>query len=250
MNRVSDGGVAVKICGVCSGADAAMAAAAGASYVGVILAPGRARSRSLSQAAAIFEGIVGADSSGGVRRVGVFVDASARDMLAAAELLHLDVLQLHGRETAALARAVGGGAHALVEQAGAVRPTTAGAAVRKAQVWKAVRVRTPADVVRAVAVYEGCVDGLLLDGWSPHGLGGVGAAFDRVAVAGVRQRVPPEIGLIAAGGLTPGNVGDMVTLLRPDVVDVSSGVEEAVCRKSADRVRAFIDAARNAGKHR
>jgi phosphoribosylanthranilate isomerase len=244
--------VAVKICGVCSVADAALAAAAGAAYVGVILAPGRSRSRSLSEAAAIFQGTdsAGAGSSGAVRRVGVFVDASASDMLAAAELLHLDVLQLHGNENAALARAAGGGAPATV--AGSVRPAAAAAAaaaVRTPQVWKAVPVRTSADVEQAVAEYEGSVHGLLLEGWSPDGSGGVGAAFDRVAVAAVRDRVPPGLAVIVAGGLTAENVGEMVTLLRPDVVDVSSGVEAALCRKSAERVRAFIAAARHAGEH-
>jgi phosphoribosylanthranilate isomerase len=35
-----------------------------------------------------------------------------------------------------------------------------------------------------------------------------------------------------------------VRLLRPDIVDVSSGVEASPCQKSADRMRAFVQAAR------
>jgi phosphoribosylanthranilate isomerase len=214
-------GVAVKICGVCSAADAAMAAAAGASYIGVILLPGRPRSCSVPEASAIFGGIGG--RAPGVRRVGVFADASVDEIRAAVEALDLDVVQLHGEEDAAFA-----------------------GAIRGLRVWKAIRVRSAADVVRASEVYAGSVDGLLLEGWSERGAGGVGAAFDREAVSSVRDAVPGDMVLIAAGGLTPGNVGRMIELLRPDVVDVSSGVEEAMRRKSSERVRAFIAAAQEA----
>jgi phosphoribosylanthranilate isomerase len=47
-----------------------------------------------------------------------------------------------------------------------------------------------------------------------------------------------------AGGLTPGNVGEAVARLAPDVVDVSSGVEAALGRKSVVRLRRFVRAAR------
>jgi phosphoribosylanthranilate isomerase len=208
---------AVKICGVCRAEDAAVAAAAGASYVGVILVPGRPRSRTTAEAAEIFAG--GYD----VLRVGVFVDAPLQEIAAAAGRLRLDVVQLHGSEERGLVREV--------------------AARTGARVWKAVRVRDPGDVTAAAARYVGAVDALLLDGWSPRGEGGVGAAFDAAAVAPVRAKLPLELELVVAGGLTPDSVGDVVRLLDPAVVDVSSGVEEAVGRKSAARVRAFIAAA-------
>ena len=62
----------------------------------------------------------------------------------------------------------------------------------------------------------------------------------------MRAAVPPALRLILAGGLNAGNVAHAVALLRPDVADVSSGVEQSVGRKSPAQVAAFIAAARNA----
>lgn len=207
--------VDVKICGVCTAADARMAASAGAAWIGVILAPGRRRTCTPEQAQRIFEGVA-------VRRAGVFVDAEPGDVAAVACMLGLDAIQLHGEETREYVREL--------------RLST------DAEIWKAVRVRSPLDVTFAIEQQADDVDALLLDGWSSQGHGGVGAAFDWKAVAGAGV-VRPGVRLIVAGGLNAGNVGRAVSLLRPDVVDVSSGVEEELGRKSADLVRAFIAAA-------
>jgi phosphoribosylanthranilate isomerase len=209
--------VAVKICGVCSAADAAMAAAAGADYLGVILAPGYGRTRELAAAADIFAGAA-------VRRVGVFVDPQLDDVLRAVDRLELDVVQLHGRETPAFSRLLGS---------------------LGVEIWKRIPVRVPADIGSA-ADYAGIVHGIVLEGETARGTGGVGAAFDWGAVAAARERVPHGLGVVLAGGLDPDNVGGAVALLRPDVVDVSSGVEVTFGRKSAERVHAFISAARGA----
>jgi phosphoribosylanthranilate isomerase len=207
----------VKICGVCSRDDASLAGRAGAAYIGVILAPGRPRSLRLDEAAEVLAGAT-------VQRVGVFVDTPPEEVLEAAELLRLDVVQLHGAESPAVAALLG--------------------AELPARIWKAVAVRSAADILHAGDRYAGAVHGLLLDGWSPAGHGGVGASFDWAAAAAARARLPRTLKVIVAGGLDPGNVAGVVSLLDPDVVDVSSGVEESLRRKSATRVREFIQAAR------
>jgi phosphoribosylanthranilate isomerase len=209
----------VKICGVCAAGDAAQAAAAGADYIGVILVPGRPRSRTEQQAGEIY------GAARGAARVGVFVDPEPAVALGLADRLGLDVVQLHGNEGAELAAAL----------------RDAGRAV-----WKAVRVREAADVRRAVGKWDGVADALLLDGWSASGEGGVGATFSWSDVAPLRARWPPGLRLVVAGGLTPENVAAAVAALRPDVVDVSSGVEATLCVKSPDRVHAFMAAARGA----
>jgi phosphoribosylanthranilate isomerase len=62
----------------------------------------------------------------------------------------------------------------------------------------------------------------------------------------LRERVPAHVRLILAGGLTAGNAAEAIDAVRPDGVDVSSGVERVVGEKSAERIRAFVAAARSA----
>jgi phosphoribosylanthranilate isomerase len=52
--------------------------------------------------------------------------------------------------------------------------------------------------------------------------------------------------LFVSGGLTPDNVAQAIAQARPDGVDVASGIENAAGFKDAERVRAFVKAAREA----
>jgi Phosphoribosylanthranilate isomerase len=45
-----------------------------------------------------------------------------------------------------------------------------------------------------------------------------------------------------AGGLSPGNVGDLLSRVTVEAVDVSSGVERGPGVKDAEKVKAFIEA--------
>ena len=94
----------------------------------------------------------------------------------------------------------------------------------------------------AMARWDGAanVSALLVDGPSS----GSGTAFDHAALAEIRATVRRP--LILAGGLTPENVGAAIRVVRPDAVDVSSGVEDAPGRKCPDRIAAFCAAVREA----
>ena len=48
--------------------------------------------------------------------------------------------------------------------------------------------------------------------------------------------------MVLAGGLTPDNVAGVVALVRPDVVDVSSGVEHLPGIKDPNKIAAFLEA--------
>jgi phosphoribosylanthranilate isomerase len=210
----------VKICGLTRREDAEAAVAAGASYAGVVLAPGGRRSVSPAVAAALLAGL-------GVAKVGVFVDASEAELRAAATEAGLDVLQLHGDEPPELLLRLGDGG--------------------RWRLWKAVRPRRAEELLEALERYADVAEGLLLDGYSPDAHGGTGTRFPWEEVAEHRGRIPPGLRLVVAGGLDATNVARAVSLLRPAVVDVSSGVESAPGIKDGAAVHAFVRAARGAG---
>lgn len=210
----------VKICGLMRREDAETAVAAGAAYLGAILAPGFRRTVTPEAASAIFDGL-------SAQRVGVFVGSSRDDVLAAARSAGLDVLQLHGDESPELA--------AELRSLGFT-------------VWKAVRPRTGEEFEAAAARYAGSVDALLVDGFDPAAAGGTGTAFPWREVAARLAGLPEGVALVAAGGLNPANVAEAARTLRPDVVDVSSGVERTLGEKDPEAVRGFVAAVRSVEK--
>lgn len=81
----------------------------------------------------------------------------------------------------------------------------------------------------------------LLDTWLEQKYGGTGQAFSWEIAKGAVAEFPT----IIAGGLQPGNVGQVVANLRPWGVDVSSGVESGGV-KDVEKIKAFVQAARSA----
>lgn len=211
----------VKICGVGRPRDVDAAAEAGADYVGLVLAESPRR---LGEEEA--RRLAGRAQGAGLDAVGVFVDRPAGEVRDRAGRLGLRVAQLHGDEPASACRAL---------RAGGL------------EVWKAVRPRSRGELREAADRYRGAADALLVEGHSPEAAGGTGTGFPRSWLRGPGgDRVVDR--LVLAGGLDPGNVADAVREARPDVVDVSSGVEASPGRKDPDRIRAFVAAARAASE--
>ena len=83
---------------------------------------------------------------------------------------------------------------------------------------------------------------ILLDAYHPDLYGGTGLQASTDVALTVKDRVPR---LMVAGGLTPENVTERIAAIQPWGVDVASGVEDGKPgRKSASKMRAFIDAVR------
>ena len=90
--------------------------------------------------------------------------------------------------------------------------------------------------------------GLVLETPVTGEMGGTGIENNWAKIAELQRShafawLPP---IIAAGGLTPQNVGRVVRELRPWAVDVSSGVERVKGQKSADLIQQFVRAVREA----
>lgn len=211
-------GLRVKICGLGRREDVLAAEEAGADYLGFVLSAGFGRSVDPTGAGAL---VAGARAS----RVAVVVNESPDAAAGLAEAIGADVIQLHGAEEPDVLRAL--------RDRGEWR------------LWKAVRARSLADVEEAAKRYAGIADALLVEGWheGPPGRGGARVTLDPPSVRGT---IPPGMGFVLAGGLDPESVEDAIRLFRPDVVDVSSGVEASLGVKDPELVRAFVEAARTA----
>ena len=107
---------------------------------------------------------------------------------------------------------------------------------------KAIAVETSADLA-AIAAYAAVADRLLFDARAPREAtrpGGLGRPFDGRLLEDLDRGVP----FMLSGGLDAGNVGEALRITRAPGVDVSSGVERAPGEKDADKIRAFVRAAR------
>jgi phosphoribosylanthranilate isomerase len=195
--------VQVKICGICDAAGAAAAVEAGADLIGFHFCPSQRRVTP-EEAKAIVDGL-------SVRPaiVGVFIDQDPDEVRQIAELVGLDLLQLHGSELPGF---------------DAGRPVMKVLKVKDGQIPDA----------------EGWPDPVMLDSWSADQRGGTGQVWDwELARPLLAARK-----VFIAGGLEPGNVGKVVSGFKPYGVDVSSGVESSVRVKDPDKVRAFVHAVR------
>lgn len=189
----------VKVCGITNVADAAAAIQAGANALGFNFYPSSPRYITPLAAREIARAI-----STPYLRVGVFVNPTAEELLSAASLVPLDVLQLHGdRVPLQLAKSF--------------------------RIWQAIQAFAPPPLHPDVEAY-------LLDSPTPL-YGGSGETFDWTAAAAFPRRS------ILAGGLDASNVASAIGSVHPWGVDACSRLESKPGRKAPQRVAAFVQAA-------
>lgn len=210
----------VKMCGITSPEDAAMAAKAGANYVGMIVWPKSKRSVCLSLA----REIAAAAREGGAEPVGVFVDENATEIEDMCIAAGLGIAQLHGD-----------GARSAWMQG--LPETLKLIYVVHANKNGVIQTPFPEDKSNH---HQRIVDWLLVDSMQ----GGSGEKFEWS-----NFQAPAKCskeGWLLAGGLTPQNVGVAISLVRPSAVDVSSGIAGAdgICKDPA-LIQAFMDAVHN-----
>ncbi|MFZ0335356.1 MAG: phosphoribosylanthranilate isomerase [Candidatus Acidiferrales bacterium] len=199
--------VRVKICGITSWADAKVAIDAGADALGFNFFAKSPRKIGVSHAREIIGHL-----PRHVSAVGVFVNASAAEVLKIARAVKLGVLQLHGDES----------------------PKTVARLAREFPVIKAFRVG-PGFRVNELEKYPSAA-AFLLDGSDDQLRGGTGKRFDW-RIAKQAKRFAP---VVLAGGLKKANVGKAMRMAKPFAIDVCSGVEASPRKKDAKKVRAFM----------
>lgn len=195
----------VKICGVTRVADVIAAVEAGADCVGFVCVE---TSRRFVPPGALAELASAVPEGSSVRRVGVFRNASAELILRAVVCGRLDVVQLHGDESAEFARELAG----------------------RVEVWKAVAARPGADLEQAASYPAARI---VCDG----SFAGSGALCDwNFARALAARNVP----VMLAGGITPANARAAWEFVRCIGLDTAGGVESAPGIKDRNQLLALM----------
>jgi len=212
--------VKVKICGIKCLDDALCACEAGADALGFNFSRESPRYIWPEEAAAII-----AELPPFIACTGIFVEHSPLEINSICSRCRLQVAQLHsGNYTAQKARAV---SNVRIVRVFRPEPGFDTATVRK-------------------FARESGVNSFLFDACRPGMEGGTGERIEQRLAANIFEELRGFGYATLAGGLNPENVAAAVQLIRPWAVDTASGVERAPGIKSPEKIRAFIDAAKNA----
>ena len=200
----------IKICGLTREQDVRAAVDAGVDAVGFVFYPPSPRYVDARRAVALC-----ALLPPFVTPVGLFVNADPAHVAAVLAEVPLGLLQFHGDE----------------------REDDCVAAARP--YLKAARMRPGLDLVDYAARFPSA-RAILVDAFV-DGYGGGGKVFDWSLIPQGFSRP-----LVLSGGLDENNVGDAIRRLRPQAVDVSSGVESEPGIKDASKIQRFVAGVRNA----
>ncbi len=198
----------IKICGITSREEAEYLNEANAEYAGFVLYEKSRRKVNFSLAAEAMEAL-----KEGILKVAVVVDPSLA-LVREIEQQKFDIIQVHGT----LCREVREGAKLPVFRAVNISDPT---------MWKAF---TKEEIAAG-----GCIAGYVADG---AGYGG-GVGVDWKNLGEEVRRFAGNTQLMLAGGLTEENVREAIRHVAPDIVDVSSGVEENGI-KSREKIIRFV----------
>jgi phosphoribosylanthranilate isomerase len=217
----------IKICANTSFEDAQLAVDAGADAVGFVFAASP-RQVTLAQVKEIAPRLPSS-----VEKYGVFVDSSFEEIVETVIACGLTGVQLHTASDPKLAQRL--------------REHFAGMPERgRLSLLHVLHYGADFDEQLGRLAGEQAIDAVLIDSRTATAVGGTGISFDWQAAQSSFVRAAPQIRLIAAGGLRPENVAEAIATLRPWGVDVASGVEAAPGKKDPVKVRAFVEAARQA----
>jgi phosphoribosylanthranilate isomerase len=205
--------ITTKICGLSTAETVDAAVAGGAAWIGLVFFAKSPRNVVPDAAAALVRRL-----PPHMRAAAVLVDPDG-ELIARVAATGVHALQFHGAETP--------------ERIAPLRRPGL-------ELWKAVPVRTRADLDRAL-LYQGVADRIVYDAKTPEGAlpGGMGLRFDWALLDGFDHPLPWAL----SGGIDAGNVAEAAGRTGARMVDVSSGVERAPGVKDVDKIAAFLQAA-------
>ena len=201
----------IKICGICQPDQGVAIAELGIKTLGFICVPSSPRYVTVEKARQILEKL-----PLDLETVGVFADASLETIKQVVLETGFTGIQLHGNETTEFCRAV--------KQA-----------LPNREIIKALRIQSAESLQNAIAYYP-VIDTLLLDAYHPQQLGGTGQTLPWNDL----KNFQPPCPWLLAGGLNPDNLLTALGSLRPDGIDLSSGVERSPGDKDLNKVSQLL----------
>jgi phosphoribosylanthranilate isomerase len=201
----------IKICGICQPDQGVAIAELGIKTLGFVCVPSSPRYVTVEKARQILEKL-----SLGVETVGVFADASLETIKQVVLETGFTGIQLHGNETTEFCREI--------KQA-----------LPNREIIKALRIQSVESLNKAIAYYP-VIDTLLLDAYHPQQLGGTGQTLPWNDL----KNFQPPCPWLLAGGLNPDNLLTALGSLRPDGIDLSSGVERSPGDKDLNKVSQLL----------
>jgi phosphoribosylanthranilate isomerase len=211
----------IKICGMTNLEDALVAVEAGADAVGFVFYEKSPRCVSVEVARKIVEKLPAR-----VEKIGVFVNEQEDFICSVADSAGITGVQMHGDNV---------DLH-VADLVVARRP--------KLKVLAAISMSQENPDGWAMMWHPDVVHAFLVDSGDSSKPGGTGRTFNWSASGAMLEKIKKLGRVVAAGGLTPGNVTEAVGILRPWGVDVVSGVEARPGKKDPEKVRAFVKAVR------
>lgn len=209
----------IKLCGFTREEDIRVAVEAGADAIGLVFYEPSKRNVSIEQAREL-SSLVPAF----VSLVGLFVDADPKFVQSVLNEVPLSLLQFHGRESAEYCESF-------------ARPYIR--AIRFKNEASTNSTEQNLELLESEIKGHKQARGFLIDSYHPEQAGGTGEAFNWADLSGKAENQ-----LILAGGLSVENVSEAIRQVRPYAVDVSSGIETEPGIKSAEKIKAFIQAVR------
>jgi len=213
MNQKVNTRTKVKICGITTLEDARFASGALADFLGFIFYDKSPRYIEPAKAGAIINWIEGPE------KVGVFVNQPLDDVNDIVRQTGIDFVQLHGDESPGYCDMV----NLPVIKAFHITPKT-----------------NAEELAADIALYQNTAAYFLFDTKIKGLYGGTGQTFDWSLLENLSMGKP----FFLSGGLNVENVQKAIEKVSPDVVDLSSGLEESPGLKDFDKIEEFFEVMR------
>ena len=211
----------VKMCGISKVETIPAVVEAKPDYMGLVFAPSK-RQVTVEQAKILIEELhkqcINHYDIKVVKTVGVFVNETVDNLVAIANEVNLDAVQLHGDEDETFIQS-------LKERT-------------NVEVWKAIQIRTAADTEKWI---DSSADMLLFDAYHKDERGGTGEVFDWSSLDAFERP------FMLAGGIDSTNVARAIRTVRPYGIDISSGIETNGV-KDDEKITAFTKIVKSIGR--